>query len=306
MIAQHEPEARVARRHEGEWHQEVLAKLLVRSPRRAIVVALEREGIDEDWTPGRELHVVSARVAKYEAPLERTQLDVECEQGGVLQLTEAPLVRVRDERDDVRRDDGVRFRRQGERLIHSPVRHEQMLAYKCVIEPGAGARLELVGEHAVDLAAQRAARRENETGRVPERSAEPRQSLPRAAGEAGEECAHRASYAPDEGGGRKHGCGGNLKNEAASAGVDVHECYQWLNCSSARYAFALVVALFRSGFRSIVGTRHARVKRGSSNLTVNGTAGRYGPVPRGILQRDACHRGTASMSRDQVDSRLPR
>jgi len=67
MIAQHEPEARVARRHEGEWHQEVLAKLLVRSPRRATVVAVEREGIDEDWTPGRELHVVSARVAKYEA-----------------------------------------------------------------------------------------------------------------------------------------------------------------------------------------------------------------------------------------------
>jgi hypothetical protein len=113
-----------------------------------------------------------------------------------------------------------------------------MLAYKCVVEAGASARLELAGEDAVDLAVQRAARRENETGRVPERSAEPRQSPPRMAGEAGEECAHRASYAPDEGGGRKHGCGDDLEDEAASAGVDIHGYHQWL------YSFLRAVRLW--------------------------------------------------------------
>jgi hypothetical protein len=92
VLAQHEPQARVAHRHERERHQEVLAKLLVRGPRCAVAVALERERVDEDGTPGRELHAVSARVAKHEACLERAQLDIEREQGGVAQLTEAPLL----------------------------------------------------------------------------------------------------------------------------------------------------------------------------------------------------------------------
>jgi hypothetical protein len=58
------------------------------------------------------------------------------------------------------------------------------------------------------------------------------------AGEAGEECAHRASYAPDEGGGRKHGCGDDLEDEAASAGVDIHGYHQWL------YSFLRAVRLW--------------------------------------------------------------
>jgi hypothetical protein len=121
---------------------------------------------------------------------------------------------------------GVRFRRQGERETHSPVRRQQMLADWGVVEPRAIARLELVSEYAVDLAVHRAAHRKDETRRIPEQSAEPRQSLPRAAGEAGEECAYRAADASGEGSGRKRGRGDYLKDKTASAGVDVHECHR--------------------------------------------------------------------------------
>ena len=78
--------------HQGQRRQEVLTELPVADPGLALGVVAEGERVDEDRASVLELDVVGRRVAQRHVELERASLDAECQQRGVLELAEAPLV----------------------------------------------------------------------------------------------------------------------------------------------------------------------------------------------------------------------
>ncbi len=148
----------------------MLAELTVRLPRPSLDVALERERVDQDGVAIEELRVVRARVTEHEAVLQRALLCVERQQRGILQLAEAPLVRVGDEGHSPRPQHGERVRRGGEAWIGGLVGNEQPVARELVVEARGEEGLEFLAETVVDLAIERAFARVDEAARVAERA----------------------------------------------------------------------------------------------------------------------------------------
>ena len=113
-------QADVAARHEGEGREEVLAELAVAHPGHAVLVGLEREQVDQDGASASELDVVRGGIAQGPAGIECLELDVERQQGRVLELTERPLVRVGDELDRLGRSTRVRRSLRRGRVRRAP------------------------------------------------------------------------------------------------------------------------------------------------------------------------------------------
>ena len=118
-VAQHQAAARIAMGDQGQRRQEVLAELTVGGPWLGWRRHLEGERIDEDRPAAVELDVVGARVLEPHPGVEGPRLDLEGEEGRLLQLGERPLVGIRDEVEEPRPDDGHRpgARRVGERHL---------------------------------------------------------------------------------------------------------------------------------------------------------------------------------------------
>ena len=114
----------VALGDQRQRRQEVLAELAIRDPRRAVLVRLERERIDEDRPGLAELDVVGGGVLELPAVGHRVELGVERQQRGVAQLAERPLVGIADELDPLGPDDGVRLGALGALDRHGLVRDE--------------------------------------------------------------------------------------------------------------------------------------------------------------------------------------
>ena len=112
--AQEVRQADVAPGHQRQRRQEVLAELAVRDPRRAVLVRLERQRVDQDRAAVAELDVVRRGVALRPAVRERVELGVERQERRVAQLAEGPLVRVADELDLLGLDHRVGAGRLGE------------------------------------------------------------------------------------------------------------------------------------------------------------------------------------------------
>jgi hypothetical protein len=96
-------------RHQGQRRQEVLAELPVGRPRLGWLGHLEAEAVDQDRPSRLELDVVRARVLEPHARVEGPRLELEGEQRGLLELGEAPFVRVRDDLHGPRSHDGDRI-----------------------------------------------------------------------------------------------------------------------------------------------------------------------------------------------------
>ena len=115
-VSQQGTEAHVAVGHQRQWGQEVLTELAVGDPRRAGRRSLERKAVDEQRAPTMELDVEGACVLEREAGGHRRVLDVQRQQGGILQLAEGPLVGVGDELEGLGADDRHRVVRTGRQV----------------------------------------------------------------------------------------------------------------------------------------------------------------------------------------------
>jgi hypothetical protein len=100
----------VAAGDQRERGEEVLAELPICHPRLALDIRLERERIDHHGAGVAELDVVRRGVLQGPSGLERLELDVERQEGRVLELPERPLIRIGDELDWVGADDRLRGR----------------------------------------------------------------------------------------------------------------------------------------------------------------------------------------------------
>ena len=81
--------------------EEEHAELAVAGPGLALAELLEGADVDEQRLRPAELDVVGRRVLEDQALLDRPPEQLELQQRGVPQHREGPLVRIRDERDDV-------------------------------------------------------------------------------------------------------------------------------------------------------------------------------------------------------------
>ena len=107
-------QAHVAPGHQRQRRQEMFAELAIRHPRRAVLVRLERQGVDQDGAAVAELDVERRCVPERPPIGERFELSVERQERGVTQLPERPFVGVADELDRLGRDDRMGPGRLGE------------------------------------------------------------------------------------------------------------------------------------------------------------------------------------------------
>ena len=107
MDAEELAQADVAKAHQRERSQEVLAILAIGRPGLPFDGPAQGQGVDEDRAATQELDVVGAGVGQGQAAAQGPLLDLERGQGGVLKLAEAPLEGVGDEGDLFRPDDLV-------------------------------------------------------------------------------------------------------------------------------------------------------------------------------------------------------
>ena len=101
-------EAGIDAAHQGQRREEVLAELAVGDPGLPLGIRLERERVDEDGLRAAELDVEPAGVLQRHPPRHGPSLDLQRRQRRRLELAEAPLVGVADERDRLGRDHLVR------------------------------------------------------------------------------------------------------------------------------------------------------------------------------------------------------
>jgi hypothetical protein len=114
--------------------QELFGELAMTDPEITLMVAAERQQIDEDRTRAVELDVIGARIREVHTVLQRIELQIEVQQRGGLERAECPLVRVRDMLDrrmfDQVLDAGIRedrtldrrpFRGRELAAVHQPV-----------------------------------------------------------------------------------------------------------------------------------------------------------------------------------------
>ena len=104
VVAQEHPEPDVALGHQGERAEEVLAELAVRHPRR-LGSARSNDRVSIRSAGRAVLDVVGGRVLQDVTRRRAPAPQVERQQGGVLELAERPLVRIRDELDRLGPDD---------------------------------------------------------------------------------------------------------------------------------------------------------------------------------------------------------
>ena len=115
--------------------EEMLAELPVCHPRLIGRQEAERQGVDEHRPSPDELNVVGTGVAQDQPTFESSPLNLEGEERGGLQLTEAPLEGVADERDRLRRDHRVGWRCVLETQRNLVARDEQPVSREFVEEP---------------------------------------------------------------------------------------------------------------------------------------------------------------------------
>ncbi len=170
VVAQHRAAAHVTGAHQPERQQEVLAELLVSVPRRPVLMGLKGQGVDEDRAAAAELHVVCARVAQGEPASQREKLEVEREQGGVLELAEGPFVRVGDEGEAFRLEYRVGSRAGRELDPYLPMGHEQVRFDQLSVESRRDTGVERGRERLVDLPVEGPVSPEDEPAGVPKRA----------------------------------------------------------------------------------------------------------------------------------------
>ena len=133
---------------EGERCQKVFAKLPVAGPWRTVALDLERQRIDEDRPPRAELKIVNAAVLEGHPAQDCPTLEFEGEQCGILELAEAPFVRVRNEFDPFGSNHLVGKRRVQRFGFDLCVLDQQPLVRQLAIQAGGQ---EMVIMRAVDL-----------------------------------------------------------------------------------------------------------------------------------------------------------
>ena len=85
----------------------MLAELPVRDPGRTFHIGLEREGIDKYWFAIFKLNVVGRGIFENIAVLQCYSLNAQRKHCCILQLTEAPLIRIGDIRDNFGCNDAI-------------------------------------------------------------------------------------------------------------------------------------------------------------------------------------------------------
>ena len=102
MHAQQLTQPDVVEGHERERREKVSAELAVGDPRPAFRIPLERERIYQHGLGTEKLHIIGRRVLERHSFVQGCLLHGQGEQGSVLELTKAPLIRVRHKRDALR------------------------------------------------------------------------------------------------------------------------------------------------------------------------------------------------------------
>ena len=133
---------------EGQRCQKVLAELPVAGPWLSLAIDLERQRIDKDRPPLLELKVVNAAVFEGHPAQDCPTLDLEGNQRGILELAEAPFIRVRNEFDPLGSNHLVGLRRVQRFGFDLFVLDQEPLVGQLTIKPGGQ---EMVIMRAVDL-----------------------------------------------------------------------------------------------------------------------------------------------------------
>ena len=157
-VAQHQSAAHVPVGDERQGCEEVLAELAVGGPGLRWRGNLEAEAVDEDRAAGVELDVVGAGVLESHPRVKGPRLQLEGEERGLLQLGEGPLVRVGDEPDRARADDGHGVGPRGQVEGDVLVLDDQPSTDEPLVQPGCVKGLP-VGGGALDLPVQDPSRR---------------------------------------------------------------------------------------------------------------------------------------------------
>ena len=162
----------VPQRHQGEGGQEMLAVLAIGGPGLAFDGLAQGQGVDEDGPAAPELDVVGAGVDQRQAPPQGALFDLQGGQRGVLELAEAPLVGIGDERDLLGADqlvDILAALEDGRRLF---VRHEKARGGELLIEPRGHEPVIMGPARGKDGPMEDAAAAEDETRGIAERGGE--------------------------------------------------------------------------------------------------------------------------------------
>ena len=125
----------VPKAHQRERGQEMLAILAVGRPGLAFDGPAQGQGVDEDGPAPQELDVVGAGVDQRHAAAKSALLDIERGQGRVLELAEAPLVGIGDERDLLGADQLGDVLAALDERRHLFVRHEKARGRELFIKP---------------------------------------------------------------------------------------------------------------------------------------------------------------------------
>jgi len=172
MDAQQLGEPHVAVGHQGQRREKVLAELAVAVPRTALLVALERERIDQDRPALEKLDVVGARVLERHVVAQGRLLNSEGGERRVLELAEAPLVGIGEEGDLLGAQRQVGLAGARSRILDLLVGDEQPLARELLVEPGRHQPIVMGCVAAVDPAVDDAVAGEDEAAGIPEGGAE--------------------------------------------------------------------------------------------------------------------------------------
>ena len=174
MALQQRAQADIGVGHDRQRRQEVLAELAIAHPRKARLVALERQGVDERGATLVQLKVACAGVLERQAVVQRPPLHMQGCQGGSLELRERPLEGIGNELELRGPDDGCGIGRGGEAQLDGLVRDEEAVLDETGVKPRVhqGGKGCLVGP--VDLAEERAIALEDEARRVAERTRQAR------------------------------------------------------------------------------------------------------------------------------------
>ena len=169
-VAQHETAARVAVRDQRQRGKEVLAELAIGRPWLGRRSDLEAEAVDQDRSTGVELDVVRARVLEPHPGVQGARLQLDGQERGLLQLRERPLVRIRDDVDHARPDDGDGCRAAPASSSGSSwCSTIRPVGGQSLVEPGGSERLPVRGAGRLDLAVQDPFASEDEAGWIAER-----------------------------------------------------------------------------------------------------------------------------------------
>src|SRR6266545_1721629 len=153
-----------------ERRDEVLTELPIRDPRLALRHPLERKRVDEHGATVPELDVECGGVPQRHPELQSSSLNGEGSQGGVLELAEAPLIRIRDERDRLRAEDSMSPRTCCKGDVDLFVRDEEPIGDERAVQPRCHQQVVVLGVTAIHLSVKDVVAREEETAGISERA----------------------------------------------------------------------------------------------------------------------------------------